>query len=177
MRQRPPRIAVNDAHMRFANTVADVVNVSPTGALVRLRFKPRLGGEWPLVLDLPTVGHVWLNGRVVRCHQDPSGRGSAQRSNDYLLGLAFVQPSEGAQAVLDHLCGASTPTPLDADRVARRRPRTPVGSLRRLSISRHRRCPECRSIDVIKEANQRYACEQCGCEFAGFNLGLFRVSL
>lgn len=121
MRQRPPRIAVSGAHMRFASTVADVVNVSPTGALVRLRFKPRLGGEWPLVLDLPTAGHLWLNGRVVGCHQDSSGRGTLPRSTEYLLGLAFIQPSEGAQAVLDHLCGA--PTPLDAGRVARRWPR------------------------------------------------------
>ena len=71
MRPRPPRIAVTGAHMRFANTVADVVNVSPTGALIRLGFKPRLGGEWPLVLDLPAAGQVWLNGRVVRCQQKP----------------------------------------------------------------------------------------------------------
>lgn len=177
MRYRLPRIAVTGAYMRVANTVADVVNVSPTGALVRLDFKPRLGGEWPLVLDLPAAGQVWLNGRVVRCQPDPSGRGTLPRSNEYLLGLAFVEPSEGAQAVLDELCGAPAPTPIDADRVARRRPRTPVASLRRLSVSRNRRCPECRSLDVIKEARHRYACEQCGCEFSGFNLGLIRVSL
>src|ERR1700693_686779 len=103
MHQRPPSVAVDGAHMRFANTVADVVNVSPTGALVRLGFKPRLGGEWPLVLDLPASGQGWLNGRVVRCQQDPSGRGTMPRSNEYLLGLAFVRPSEGAQDVLDHL--------------------------------------------------------------------------
>src|ERR1700693_226489 len=98
MHQRPPSVAVDGAHMRFANTVADVVNVSPTGALVRLGFKPRLGGEWPLVLDLPAAGQVWLNGRVVRWHKDSAGRASMQRPNDYLLGLAFVQPSQGARA-------------------------------------------------------------------------------
>src|ERR1700675_4232387 len=98
MHQRPPRVAVDGAHMRFANTVADVVNVSRTGALVRLGFKPRLGGEWPMVLDLPAAGQVWLNGRVVRCQEDPSGRGAPLPSSEYLLGLAFVQPSEGAQA-------------------------------------------------------------------------------
>jgi len=176
MRPRPPRIAVTGAHMRFANTLADVVNVSPTGALIRLGFKPRLGGEWPLVLDLPAAGQVWLNGRVVRCQQKPSGRTALARSNEYLLGLAFVQPSEGAQVVLAQLCGAPTP-PLAADAAGHRRSRTPVDSLRRLSVSRHRQCPECRSVDVIKEARHRYACEQCGCEFSGFNLGLIRVSL
>lgn len=173
MRQRRPRVSIPGANLRFANTVAELVNVSQTGALIRLGFKPRLGGEWPLSLDLPTRRQVWVNGRVVRCQQEPAGRDAAPRASDFLLGLAFVQPSETAQALLDQLCGHSTPTPLDTDSTARRRP----SRLRRFSLSLQRQCPECDSAAVTKEADHRYSCERCGREFIGFHLGLIRISL
>ncbi len=177
MRQRPARISVPGANLRFANTAAELVNVSQTGALVRLVFKPRLGGEWPLVLDLPARGQVWLNGRVVRCQPDPSRLGVAPHPTEYLLGLAFVEPSEAAQTLLDQLCGTSTPRRLGADSKLRRLPDAARRRLRRFSLSLHRHCPECASTTVRKEADRRYLCEQCGCEFAGFHLGRIRISL
>lgn len=173
MRQRPPRVTIPGANLRFANTAAELVNVSQTGALIRLAFKPRVGGEWPLSLDLPTRRQVWLNGRVVRCQQDPSGRGPAPQASDYLLGLAFVQPSETAQEVLVQLCGVSTTKPLDTDSTPRRRP----SRLRRFCLSLQRQCPECSSTAVTKEAGHHYRCKQCGCDFTGFHLGLVRIAL
>lgn len=177
MRQRPPRISVPGANLRFANTSAELLNVSQTGALVRLTFKPRLGGEWPLALDLPSRGQVWLNGRVVRCQPDPSRPGVAPSPTEYLLGLAFVEPSDAAQALLDQLCGTSTPRRVGADSILRRLPGAAGRRLRRFTLSLHRHCPECGSTAVRKEADRRYLCEQCGYEFAGFHLGRIRVSL
>lgn len=41
------------------------MNVSRTGALIRLGYHLRTGGEWPLVLELPAFEPVWLTGREV----------------------------------------------------------------------------------------------------------------
>jgi hypothetical protein len=161
--------------MLFANTAAELVNVSPTGALIRLGFKPRLGGEWPLAIALPARGQIWLNGRVVRCELDAVKNGASAHGTEYLLALAFVEPSEQAQALLDRLCGGSTVRPT-ADAAPRRRLSRPH-RLRRLALTLQRTCPECRSTMVTKQTGHRYSCDQCGSDFAGFHLGLLRVSL
>ena len=161
------------ASLLFANTMAELVNVSPTGALIRLGFKPRLGGDWPLSIDVPARGQVWLNGRVVRCERDVVRRGPAARDGDgYLLGLTFVQPSDGAQALLDQLCGASTPSHGSAPPRRRASMR-----LRRVALSLRRQCPECRSTTVTKQAGHHYSCDTCGSDFTGFHLGRIRISL
>jgi hypothetical protein len=162
--------------MLFANTVAELVNVSPSGALIRLGFKPRLGGEWPLAIALPARGQIWLNGRVVRCELDSVKTGASARGTEYLLGLAFVQPSEQAQALLDQLCGGSTVRMPITDAPRRRRLSKPH-RLRRLALTLRRTCPECRSTTVTKQTGHRYSCDQCGSDFAGFHLGLLRISL
>ena len=173
--ERPPRVAVPGANLHFANTAAELVNVSVTGALIRLGFKPRLGGEWPLALDLPKWGQVWLNGRVVRCQPDQVAPSLSTRSADYLLGLVFVQPSEHAQAALTHVCGPSMPVSADPDAAPRRHIRHT--RIRRLAVSRERQCPECRTTAVLKHALFRYSCKQCGSEFVGFHLGVVRISI
>ena len=153
MRPRPSRVAVPGANLRFANTSAELLNVSPTGALIRLGFKPRVGGEWPMAIDLPARGQVWVNGRVVRCELGSVKPDVTRAGTGYLLGLAFVQPSERAQVILDQICGAATPTAI-AD-VARRTNR--VRRLRRLSLSLRRQCPECHSTAISKETGHRYS--------------------
>jgi len=49
--------------------MAELINLSQTGALIRMTFELRKGGEWPLVLELADASQVWLNGRVVRCRR------------------------------------------------------------------------------------------------------------
>jgi hypothetical protein len=170
-RPRPPRVAVNGARLQFANTVAELVNMSPSGALIRMGFELRKGGEWPLVLELPEEGQVWLNGRVVRCR--PEG-------TSFLLALTFVSPSSSTQAVLNGICSTSLPAPA---REKRPRPlpwRLPTLSLERLlriRVSPNRQCPECHSADLTKERRHSYSCFQCGCRFSGFRLGRVRISL
>lgn len=181
---RPRRVAIRGARMQFANTPADLMNVSRTGALIRLGYQPRTGGEWPLVLELPEAGPVWLTGRVVRSRRldDASPSGLSTLGSGYLLALRFVNPSTDAQAILDEACGmppaaASSVAAPVVGRGIERRLRSSVQRLRRLSLSLRRRCPECGSVEVAKEISHRYACEQCGLEFAGFRLGPLRVSL
>src|SRR5205814_10014000 len=94
-RTRSPRVDVPGARLQFANTVADLLNLSPTGALIRMTFELRKGGEWPLVLDLPESGQVWLHGRVVRCRRH---EGACS------LAVSFVAPPAGRTARLNDLC-------------------------------------------------------------------------
>jgi hypothetical protein len=168
-RSRSPRVAVPGAHLQFANTVAELINVSPSGALIRMNFELRRGGEWPLVLELPRTGQLWLHGRVVRCRRHDGA---------FILALSFVAPNAEAQAVLDELCSAPAPA-----REKRPRPlpwRLPTLSferLMRLHLSTNRQCPECHSSDVSKERRHTYSCFQCGCRFSGYRIGKIRISL
>jgi len=168
-RSRHPRVAIPGAHITFANTVAELLNLSPSGALIRMTFELRRGGEWPLVLDLPRTGQVWLHGRVVRCRRHDGA---------FVLALSFVSPNAEAQAVLDELCKSPSPA-----REKRPRPlpwRLPALSferLRRLRLAPSRQCPECHSADVTKERRHSYSCFQCGCRFSGYRIGKIRISL
>jgi hypothetical protein len=169
-RTRPPRIAVPGAHIQFANTVAQLINLSPTGALIRMNFELRRGGEWPLVLELPRAGQVWLNGRVVRCRRHDGA---------FVLALSFVSPTADAQATLSQLCSAPAPEPPKEKRPRPLPWRLPTFSferLMRMHWAANRQCPECHSADVTKERRHSYSCFQCGCRFSGFRIGKLRVS-
>ena len=170
-RSRFPRVAVPGAHIQFANTVAELINLSPTGALIRMNFELRKGGEWPLALEAPGVGQLWLQGRVVRCHR---------HAGAFVLALSFVAPNEDTQSVLGTICSAS-PAPPAKDKRQRALPwRLPAFSferLLRLHWSPNRECPECHSSDVSKLRPHSYSCFQCGCRFTGYRIGRLRVSL
>ena len=168
-RPRPPRVAIAGARLQFANTVAELVNMSPSGALIRMGFELRKGGEWPLVLELPEAGQIWLSGRVVRCRRE----GTA-----FLLALSFVSPEAQAQAILDRLC--STPSPAKEKRqhpLPWMLPTLSFERLMRIRVSASRQCPECHSADVTKERRHGYSCSQCGCRFSGYRIGGIRISL
>ena len=171
-RTRSPRVDVPGARLQFANTVADLLNLSPTGALIRMNFELRRGGEWPLVLELPQSGQVWLHGRVVRCRRHDGA---------FVLALSFVSPNADVQAVLHELC--SSPVAPEPAKEKRARPlpwRLPTFSLERLlrvHWSPARQCPECHSGDVSKERRHSYSCFQCGCRFNGYRVGKVRISL
>ncbi|HXD72948.1 MAG TPA: PilZ domain-containing protein [Vicinamibacterales bacterium] len=173
-RTRFPRVAIPGARIQFANTIAELVNLSPTGALIRMNFELRKGGEWPLVLDLDSAGgrqQVWLHGRVVRCRPNEGA---------FVLALSFVAPNAEAQAVLNQICSQQSP---EAPKEKRPRPlpwKLPAFSferLLRLHWAPTRQCPECHSGDISKERRHEYSCFQCGCRFNGYRLGKLRISL
>lgn len=155
---RPRRVPVAGARAQLASLAADVVNISRTGALVRTAQPQRPGEEWPLVLELRHTA-VTLTARVVRCTPAPVPQRGARRR--YTLGLAFVDPPKAAQAVIDAVCRTAPSKEADA---------------RRLHISFARRCPQCRSRAVQKEAKRHYSCDDCGHRFAGFRIGVVRFA-
>jgi hypothetical protein len=102
---RPPRVVLVGARVQLGNTVADLVNVSRTGVLVRAGQQLSIGSEWPLTLEVRGAPPATLTGRVVRCgaaHVSIPG-GSVLRSR-YDVAFAFVDRSPAAQAILDALC-------------------------------------------------------------------------
>src|SRR5450631_405267 len=92
---RARRATVHGARLLVANAVAELVNISRTGALVRLGVELQAGGEWPLVLELPSHGSMWLNAKIVRCLPEGTPPRRAERKTvRFLLGLAFVNPTQ-----------------------------------------------------------------------------------
>jgi hypothetical protein len=171
-RSRARRLVVSGARVRFANTRADLINLSPTGALIRIGFELRRGGEWPLSLETADGRQVWLQGRVVRCRRDEGA---------FVLALSFVSPGAEELAVLRDLCSAPEAGAEPVERRPRPLPwRLPAFSVERLLRARwspRRQCPECHGEDVAKEGRHSYSCLKCGCSFSGFRIGRIRVSL
>jgi hypothetical protein len=151
---RSERVAVPGAFVELARAYAEIVNVSRTGVLVRGLQRHALGDEWPMRLELGRAPLVVL-ARVVRC--EPVAVSSGRRG--YALGLAFVNPSAEAVALLDRLCHDVEQQPK-----------------KWFSISLARRCPHCRSRAVAREANRQYLCTACLHRFRGFRLGFIRFA-
>jgi hypothetical protein len=108
---RSRRIALLGVRLYLANTVADVVDLSRTGVLVRAGFELRLGSEWPLVLDCAPTESVRVTGRVVRCEPaDVLLPGGATLQRQYRLAFTFVDLSPQGLAILDQVCGADGET-------------------------------------------------------------------
>ena len=101
---RSERVAVPGAFAELARTYAEIVNVSRTGALIRGSQRHAPGDEWPVLLELGRAPLVVL-ARVVRC--EPVAAASGRRG--HALGLAFVNPSAEAVALLDCVCHGVPP--------------------------------------------------------------------
>lgn len=107
---RPRRLAMPGVRVQFGHTVADLVDLSRTGASIRTNSALRPGSKWPLVLELPAAP-VRLTGRVVHCvPADVSLPSSATLRGRYALTVTFVNPSAEAQAVLEKVCGTEIET-------------------------------------------------------------------
>lgn len=155
---RSRRVPIAGARARLADTLADEVNVSRTGALVRTPVNQRLGATWPLLLELSNTP-VQLTARVVRCEAAAVARRGARRQ--YMLGLEFVDPPPPATAVLDWACRSGS---------------AKEGKPRRIYISFVRRCPRCKSRAVSKDAKRHYCCSDCGHVFTGIRIGIVRFA-
>ena len=156
--QRPRRAAIAGARAQFAGIVADVVNVSSTGALLRVAHPQPRGSQWPLLLEVSGTP-VQLTARVVRC--EPAAGPLSTSTGQFTLALAFVNPLAEAQARLDQVCKSGRRT---------------EGHASRLHVSLVRRCPKCKSRDVAKESRRHYSCCQCGEMFTGMRVGFLRFA-
>ena len=95
---------------RLGSEFGRLVNVSATGALVRVGAPFQLGRTCPLILNIPE-SPVSLTVRVVRAEPESvaSGERHGRRSEDvdYLIGVKFTEyPSSAKQAIVK-LCGTA----------------------------------------------------------------------
>lgn len=154
---RPRRTTTSGGRAHFAHIVADVVNVSTSGALIRAPQPQAAGVQAPLFLEIEGVP-LQLNARVVRC--EPVAGPLMTSTGKYALALTFVNPSPDAVSRLEDLC----------------KMRRGEFETRRLRVSLSRRCPKCESHDVAKDGPGNYSCCQCGRVFTGFRVGFLRFS-
>jgi hypothetical protein len=154
---RPRRTTISGGRAQFANIVADVVNVSTSGALIRAPQQQPAGSQAPLLLEIEGVP-LQLNARVVRC--EPVAGPLITSTGKFALALTFVNPSPEAVSRLEDLC----------------KTRRGEFESRRLRVSLARRCPTCQSRDVAKDGPGHYSCCQCGQVFTGFRVGFLRFS-
>lgn len=155
---RPRRTTLSGARAQFTNIDAEVVNVSSTGALVRVAFRQAPGAHGPLTLEVQGTP-LDLTARVVRC--EPVAGPLSTSTGKFALALTFVDPPAGVVARLDEVCRAGHRSEKEE---------------RRLRVSLVRRCPKCHSRDVAKEGKRSYSCGQCGQVFTGFRIGFLRFS-
>ena len=149
--------------MRLDRVVADVVNVSRTGVLIRTSGDFDPASEWPAILEFDSV-LVRVAARVVR--KEPASSRSAPGS--CLVALTFVQASASVQAVLKDLCGPTrTGATGPGDRRATRWPR----------LSFVRCCPTCGSVSIERSEWRHYECLECGREFVGFRIANLRIAI
>ena len=148
--------------MRLRRTVADVVNVSRSGVLIRVSCELDPASEWPAILEFNTV-LVRVAARVVR--KEPPNSGSVSRQS--VIALTFIGPSPPVQAVLTDVCG---------DRDEATRPDTHAG-LRWPRLSFVRCCPNCHGASIGKKAQRHYECMECGRRFVGFRIASLRIAI
>ena len=99
------RVATADIEARLGSEIGRVVNVSATGALLRMSAPFLVGRSCPLFINL-SGSPVSLNVQVVRTEQvipDDDGTASVQQ----LVGVRFTEFSSSAKHALAKLCGAS----------------------------------------------------------------------
>ncbi|OFW12179.1 MAG: hypothetical protein A3H96_01525 [Acidobacteria bacterium RIFCSPLOWO2_02_FULL_67_36] len=152
----------------MANALAEVVNVSRTGVLIRAPYPLRPGSQWSLTLEIQKTA-LALSAQVVRCA--PFLSGATQGAGlpvQHESALKFLGVPTESRTTLYEACGGDMETPRGRalNRIL------PVGAL-----SLVRRCPRCRSTKVAKERRRHYHCESCNTSFVGIKLGPVRLAL
>lgn len=102
---RPARVNVTGVGARVGNVAGHVVNISLTGALVRIPIGLVIGSEHPLTLEI-TEQPVGLTARIVRVQSVPIElSGAVLQREEYALGVVFSRtPAEAVEAITQ-LCG------------------------------------------------------------------------
>jgi hypothetical protein len=160
---RAHRVTISGARVLLANTIAKLINVSRSGALIRAGRELLPGSDWPLTLQL-NARAVELTGRVVRLEPTQVRVDDGVVRRQFEIGFTFVEPSTTARTVLETVCDTTN------DSVG-------VGvSLGFCRVSLVRHCPLCRSRSVSKAGPHRYACDDCQHFFRGFRVGALRVA-
>lgn len=110
-RTRAVRVPTPGVRARVNSTRGDVLNLSATGALLRVFGELHVGSEGPVTLDLDSR-RIELAGRIVRCERQtielPGG--AMLKQPEYTVGVMFIRPSADAMQGIAQLCGGAVAT-------------------------------------------------------------------
>lgn len=99
------RVETAGIEARLGSVVGQMVNVSATGALLRMNGPFLVGRSCPLFINLP-ASPISLNVQVVRTEQaTPEDDRTANAQQ--LVGVRFTEFSSSAKQALAKLCGAA----------------------------------------------------------------------
>lgn len=102
------RVPVQGVDVRLASLFGQLVNISGTGALVRVGGKLRMGSECPLVLSVEPEP-VEIRIRVVRLIEPVSVEpGATLDRQGFAIGVMFIEPPLSAQRVIARLMSPHT---------------------------------------------------------------------
>jgi hypothetical protein len=97
------RVATTGIEARFGSEIGRVLNVSATGALLRMNASCLVGRSGPLFMNLPG-SPISLMARVVRADRVPPDDATG---GQFLVGVTFTEFSPPARQAIAKLCGAS----------------------------------------------------------------------
>ena len=102
---RSARVATAPLQVHIAGSPGRLVNVSASGALVRVQQRPSLEGDQPMQIDVDPEP-VEMRVRVVRSHGvSVALPESAWQGQEYAVAVAFAELTPTAKRALKMLCG------------------------------------------------------------------------
>jgi len=93
---RAVRVHVPGARVRLASQIAELLQLSVSGTLVRGTLPLAVDSSWPLTLELPDET-LHITGRVVSCQGSETG---------WSIAFAFVRPPAAARRTLERVVQA-----------------------------------------------------------------------
>ncbi len=104
---RSVRVPTPGVRARVNSVAGDLLNISATGALVRIARELAVGAEGPILLD-PDARRIDLYGRVVRCSRlTIELPGAVLKQPLYGAGVMFTYASASAVEGIAQLCGGA----------------------------------------------------------------------
>jgi len=107
---RSPRVATAPLQVSIGGAIGLLVNISATGALVRMPEALAPQTEWPTLIETEPEP-VELRVRVIRSHAlSIPLPGTTPRGSEYAVALAFTELPPKTRAALKTLCGEASST-------------------------------------------------------------------
>lgn len=95
-----------ELEVRLGSEVGRIVNVSATGALLRLNCSLLIGRSCPLFINLPG-SPISVIVRIVRTERMPPEEPATNRPQQHEVGVMFTELSATARHAIARLCGAA----------------------------------------------------------------------
>ena len=101
---RPVRVSTPPIEVRLGVGFGRLLNISATGALLRIGAGLAMRREYPLILNMPD-GPVPLKAQIMRAKPTVGDHQTASPMSRHLVGVIFTELSAKAKHTIIELCG------------------------------------------------------------------------